>query len=215
MYRFSTLMLMLLVVPLVACDPASAPSARTPLSLVAPTETDTPGSPELTSTAIVAAATEMGVTLADDMAAVPLAVGICEPGRFNSFDGNLSGRIQNELDAAGIKDTFVSVMITEQTEDCIDNVTVESLFAVNANVNNLTNLTALGDRAADILSAMSKFPPKSPPGGQSAILSLRFDQGDDQRLIEVSYQEALDRVADGLRGTELLTALGGLRSGNE
>ncbi len=220
---------LLLVLILAACADAGGGSSNSPASIadnatsIPPTATFTPGPVEFTATAFVAAATATGEALARNPAAqalpteilaapldAPLAAN-CIPGEFNSFDGQLSERIQTALDDAGIKDAFASVLKVETTQNCVDSTVIQTIFAVNVMVSDLTNESFLIGIVENVLQAMSAFPPESSEGLESAIFSLRFDRGQQRLTLEGEYALLRAAYTRGLRGKELMQVVGGLK----
>lgn len=202
---------------LAACQTSEEPTRQLgePLLTFTPSSTTTPSSPELTATRFIADATTTGVFVAENPESaptptdgfVPLAAGSCVPGESNRLNGRISGLIQTRIDEASLKDTIVSVIETEIT-DCTAMPTITGVqYIISITVSNIQNDAALADLATSLLAVLMEFPPQNQP----AALSIRFEQGDQQRRIETDYTRSRAHYRAGLRGAELVAALGGLQ----
>lgn len=200
-----------------ACDTSELPGISdnpAPGPTFTPSQSPTPNDADLTATQIVGDATQTALAVRENPALLitpsptfaSMAAADCEPGVSNTFDGRMSGLIQDDIDAADLKDTAISVIEVEET-DCQTTRIQQVQYIVTVEVSNIDNTPALADILTRLLAVLVDYPPRNQP----ALLSLRFEQGEQQRILEVDYNTALAEYNTGQRGEALLSALGGLR----
>jgi hypothetical protein len=178
---------------------------------------DTAESFELTSTAIIAGATATAAALPEGVLttvdALSLADEDCTPGTYFRFVGDVSQQVTDALVEGDLKDVAVGVSVTiEESTNCETVETQEVLYAINIPVDDLADEQRLAALTADVLDVLAGLTPlRGAPTIRPAKLSLRFDRETQQRVIDVDYHTSLGIYADGLRGHDLINALGGLR----
>lgn len=126
----------------------------------------------------------------------------------------LSEQVQAALDAAGIAGASTSAVA--YGEDCIDPqtntvqyfATMETDFFVTLQVEDLANLDALSELAAEVLAVLDGFPPNSTPGPQPGYIGITFVAGEEECNLWFTVEQAADARSRGLSGAALLEALG-------
>lgn len=177
----------------------------------------TPDDVELTTTAIVAQATESGpaVSQAEPVPTVRVPEGPCTPGFYNRFLGDFSERAQGALEAGGIENPAVSVITSEETTDCEDARVLSVLYAINVPAADLNDEAALNASTEAIIGILAGLRGENIVPFRPVSLSLRFDHGDQQRIIDADFLTVVRMYNEGRRGADLVNALGGLSGVSE
>ncbi len=162
----------------------------------------------LTATAIVARAT------ARPAGAAQAAAG-CAPSAFSADLNTQAAQAQAALVSAGLEPaavTITSVGVAGVGGGCADLLPLYTTLAATLPLENLDDAAALADLAARALAALAgpaELAPESLPGAHPALLALTFrDPEGAQRAVAAPYAAALAAHAAGLRGADLLLALG-------
>lgn len=179
-----------------------------------PAATHTRSAPEMT---LIAEATQTGIAQMTNPASIvaPTLVQAqmipeCTPGQFTTFDSITSQRIQTALMDANIKDTFVSVIRTENSADCTAIDLLELVFSVNIEVVDVSNSATLGNVAADVLGVLAGFDADLTPGARAVTLNLSYSERESDAVLDVTnipYAQAQSAAAAGLRGDAMLNRL--------
>lgn len=162
----------------------------------------------LTATAIVARAT------AQAGGAAQAAAG-CTPSAFSADLSTQAAQAQTALAGAGLEPsavTITSVGTAGVGGGCADLLPLYTTLAVALPLARLDDAAALADLTARTLAALAglaELAPESLPGAHPALLALAFhDSAGAQRVIVAPYAAALAAHVAGLRGADLLLALG-------
>ena len=201
--------ILMILLTLVGCNNQTTSSTSPPS-----TATVTPNPVDITATAFVAAATQTGIAVTQNLEAMALRPsntpesGACTPSVSNVFDGQASEEIQAAFEVNSIKNIVISVVATERIQDCAAATVIETLYLMDITLENATPDAEIGTLTAEILGVLVNFPPQST---QPLQLTLRFTENNRERSVEVEYRAAMRALNDGLEGVELLQALSGLR----
>jgi len=228
----------LLIGLLAACSPAAAPTAEPtaapaneqtappatathdtsqfpPLTAAAlpgaqaaqPAQIDTA---QRTAAAIVAAATVQARGAAAQAAVSPAAA--CAPSAFSASLDALAAQARSALENAGLEPSAVTVTsagIAAAGGDCAALQPLYTTLAVALPAENV-NGAALASVVEQALAALeTALAPASLPGAHPPLLALAFSADDQPPLtLAAPYGAALEAYAIGLRGPDLLAALG-------
>ncbi|MBZ0279277.1 MAG: hypothetical protein K8L97_00970 [Anaerolineae bacterium] len=127
-------------------------------------------------------------------------------------NAGLQESLETDLTAAGITPFYVGVQqFGVQREDCSVDAS-ETTFDLVIDVSqDQANLDRIHDLIAEILAVLSGYPVDSSFGPRPARLRLEFTGAEIEDLgyIDTGYANALSAYAEGLRGRNLIKALGG------
>lgn len=127
-------------------------------------------------------------------------------------NAELQESLESDLTAAGMTPFYVGVQqFGVQHEDCSVDAS-ETTFDLVIDVSqDQANLDRIHDLIAEILAVLSGYPVDSSFGPRPARLRLEFTGAEIEDLgyIDTGYANALSAYAEGLRGRNLIKALGG------
>lgn len=127
----------------------------------------------------------------------------------------LSTQVQAALDAAGLEGVtayayaFGEDCINPETDEVEYFATMETDFVVTIQVDDPSDLDALGDRVAGVLAVLlENFPTEDTPGPQPGQVELDFAGEDTGPPLYVMIEDATQAYDQGLAGAALLETLG-------
>jgi hypothetical protein len=173
----------------------------------------------ITATHIVSVATQASEALARQpslaLTVYPTNVPeACTPALYNYSMNDLSGEMETALANAGLTNADVdgfSIGVLEGEHGCTTRYPLETRIEVSVSINP-DSAEVIAQTTAAILDVLSGFPRQDTYGSQRARLTIYFYDGDNQIIgvIDTGYNNALYAYAEGLRGEDLLLALGEL-----
>jgi hypothetical protein len=83
---------------------------------------------------------------------------------------------------------------------------METDFYVTLSVQNLTDDDELGNRIADVMTALESFKPGVVPGPEPGFAEITFQAGADQKVLHVPIR-AYEQLPPGLSGAEIIQTL--------
>jgi len=166
----------------------------------------TPAPVELTITAIPLTMRAMQGT------PFPTTEGGCWLALVTAGRADLTQSLEADLNTAGITAFHIGVyQFGVQREDCSVDASYTSFDLVIDIAQDQANLDRIHDLIAEILAVLSGYPVDSSFGPRPARLRLEFTGAEIEGLgyIDTGYANALGAYAEGLRGQNLIKALGG------
>jgi hypothetical protein len=142
----------------------------------------------------------------------------CEIGLFNFYQAELSHKLGVALQEkaeipTAVAETLADVAIFGVGNLCGQFYPMESTYHVNLNISNLSDTGELIDVTERVLALLQNFPPQ-PSDGKVIRLQILFRSNLYlYKYIETGYANALAAYAEGLRGDDLIEALGGILDG--
>lgn len=125
-------------------------------------------------------------------------------------------QLRLELEAAGLE--VLSLSAFAFGENCLDNegrvsrfAAMQTDFQITLGVEDVEDEQAAGDKLALLIAILNGFPAEQLAGPNPGQVTITFSDGSQQRVAAFSARQIPAWVDEGLSGTDLIEAVGGLR----
>jgi hypothetical protein len=138
--------------------------------------------------------------------------GPCEFTIYYFYLNDFAAEVEASLNAAGFVDVYAggfNTGVIEGERGCTTEYPLEIQITLSIEIDNSSRET-IADATVNILAVLSKFPRQDTFGSKKARLMIVYKNSDQDSIgaIDTGYNNALDAYSDGLRGDDLLLALG-------